>query len=319
MRKAAFQILVLMTAPACNRGDSEGLRCGEGTRRVAGECVAIDTRIKKAPQPQMNKTTNSLGMVFVEIPAGKFAMGMPAPSTESFEVTLTKGLLFQDTEVTRDQWVAVLGERAIRTRGRAEVCGTCPIDSVRWVDAVIYANTLSAIEGLKPAYEQTSGTAIAPVGSDKAYMSSYGQAHAGWGWDQTANGYRLPTEAEWEYAALAGRDPKTIWAAQPTEIGWTALNSGNLTYAARLKAPNPWGIYDMLGNVKEWCWDAYAPYSSTPATDPQGPLAKDGRNHVLRGYSFKDTPMHHWPNFREKGAGTNGQPTEGFRLVRNLP
>jgi formylglycine-generating enzyme required for sulfatase activity len=135
--------------------------------------------------------------------------------------------------------------------------GRLPVIGVDWYDATAYCNWLSAKHSLTPCYSgKGKGTAC----------------------DFSADGYRLPTEAEWEYAARGG--PKAqgfIFAGgdDPVQIGWHAANSGDHLHAVGELAPNELGLYDMCGNAFEWCWDWYAVdyYASSPTDDPQGPPA----------------------------------------------
>lgn len=134
-----------------------------------------------------------------------------------------------------------------------------------------YCNARSLQDGLDPAYE-VNGASVS--------------------WDQDANGYRLPTEAEWEYACRAGSSSAfhnggiTVTECSPVEpnlkeIGWYCGNASSVPHAVRKKAPNAWGLYDMSGNVCEWCWDWYAGYPAGPVIDPTGPESNPLR--VLRG------------------------------------
>ena len=144
---------------------------------------------------------------------------------------------------------------------------------VRWRDAKQYCNERSILEGLKPCYNEKT--------SD-------------WDVDFSANGYRLPTEAEWEYAAHAGTDGPYDFG-QPDKLrqyAWFAENADQKTHAVGQKKPNHWGLYDLYGNVSEWCEDVYSPtyYKESPPTDPHGPpsLGKDAKR-VIRGGSWKSS------------------------------
>jgi len=126
--------------------------------------------------------------------------------------------------------------------------------------------------------------------------------------------YRLPTEAEWEYAARAGTTDKHAGASAVGDVAWYWENSGDHTRPVGQKQPNAWGLYDMLGNVWEWCQDWYGDYSSKAADDPAGPSS--GQDRVLRGGSWADIAWNARVSFRFKGAPADRCYNIGFRCVR---
>jgi formylglycine-generating enzyme required for sulfatase activity len=148
-----------------------------------------------------------------------------------------------------------------------------PVERVRWRDAKQYCNERSLLEGLKPCYNEKT---------------------TDWDCDYSANGYRLPTEAEWEYACRAGtEEPYDFGTADKLrQYGWFGENADQKTHAAGQKKPNRWGLCDLYGNVAEWCEDVYDPnyYKSSPAEDPTGPPnpGKDVKR-VIRGGSWKSS------------------------------
>ena len=199
--------------------------------------------------------TNSIGQTFVLLPAGTFTMGSPgfAPCFDpekapQHQVRLTQYFYMQTTEVTQAQWEAVMGSNPTSF----EKCPTCPVDSVSWNDVQAFI----------------------------VKMNTHGPGT-----------YSLPTEAQWEYAARAGSTTafynggiaNCVKDSNLDAIGWYTYNSGGKTHPVAQKTPNPWGLYDMSGNVFEWCQDWYSSsyYSSSPTDDPQGPSS--GANRVLRG------------------------------------
>ena len=142
-----------------------------------------------------------------------------------------------------------------------------PVEQVSWPQAARFCNARSRFEGLKPCYNEETGAC-----------------------DFEASGYRLPTEAEWEYACRAGTDSEYSCGSDPRRLGdfaWFADNSARKTHPAGRKKANPWGLFDMHGNVAEWCQDVYDPgyYKSSPEKNPRGP--EEGNEYVLRGGSWK--------------------------------
>ncbi len=154
-----------------------------------------------------------------------------------------------------------------------------PVETVSWYDAVHFCNKLSEAEGLTKAYTEAGDATTCNF---------------------NANGYRLPTEAEWEYACKAGTttDFYSGDMVQPNSqakyldtnldrIGWYAANSGGTTHPVGQKQPNTFGLFDMSGNVDEWCWDWISPsYSAGSVTDPTGPGANQGSGRTCRGGSY---------------------------------
>jgi formylglycine-generating enzyme required for sulfatase activity len=133
-----------------------------------------------------------------------------------------------------------------------------------------------------------------------------------------ANGYRMPTEAEWEFAALGGtKSTDYVYSGSDAsiDVAWSILNSGNITHAAGVKAPNELGIYDMSGNVLEWCWDVYGAYTAVDQIDPKGPAA--GNYHLLRGGSFDATDFNCRVDYRNYSYPTYRFNDLGFRCTKD--
>ncbi len=183
-----------------------------------------------------------------------------------------------------------------------------PVERVRWRDAKQYCNERSFLEGLTPCYDESQ---------------------PGWPCDFAADGYRLPTEAEWEYACRAGGrgDYDFGAAAKLGQYAVFAENSSQQTHPVGTKRPNGWGLHDMYGNVSEWCHDVYAEdyYAKSPDTDPRGPepTAADVKR-VIRGGSWKATASMCRAAFRqgERTGDTDACFSTdfcGFRCVRRAP
>ena len=180
-------------------------------------------------------------------------------------------------EVTQAEWLATMGSNPSNFTGDLNR----PVEKVSWYDILVYCNKRSIAEGLTPCYTingSTDPTTWGSVPTDDN-NASWDAATCNW----LATGYRLPTEAEWEFAARGGNSSKGyIYSGSNTvgDISWNGINSGNTTHAVGTKVPNELGLYDMSGNVWEWNWDWYGDYS----TNPTG--AATGSYRVFRGGSF---------------------------------
>ncbi len=257
-----------------------------------------------------NIIKSSAGIVLAEIPAGCFMMGSPEGEAEQkgdeyqHKACLTKGFYMATTEVTQGQWSAIVGRNpSMHASGGA----SCPVENVSWEEAVAFCNKLSDKDGLPRCYK-TDG--LVP------------ELAAG------CTGYRLPTEAEWEYAARAGTtspfstgscisslDQANYDGRYPLagcDIGKTRSKTVSVgTFAA-----NALGLFDMCGNVSEWVWDLYGDYPLREVTDPHGPEMGTGR--VLRGGAFDSGAGKCRSANREQGAAGFRAPDVGFRVVRTV-
>ena len=227
--------------------------------------------------PTLEVIVEAGGIELVLVEAGSFQMG----STQGFSreqpvhtVTITKPFYIGKYEVTFEQYDAfcdATGKPKPDDAGWGR--GNQPVISVNWYDALEYCNWLSEREGLSPCYT------IEGLASEC---------------DFAANGYRLPTEAEWEYAARGGQRSQGYTYAgsdNPDDVAWYIENSDERAHPVGQKAPNELGLYDMSGNVGEWCWDWYNRdyYASAPSSDPPGPEIGRGimgRQRIRRGGDF---------------------------------
>jgi len=238
------------------------------------------------------------GMNFVTIQPGTFMMGSPAnePGRDADEtqhlVTLTHGFEMQTTTVTQAQWVQVMGNnpssfqsanycpRTFTVMNGIPMCPNNPVERVSWVDAQRYLIKLNMVV-------------------------------------QDGYFYRLPTESEWEYAARSGTQTAFFHGNDSARLliyGWYGSNSGGQTHEVASLRPNPWGLYDMSGNVWQWVSDNYGIYPSSAVTDPVGPT--NGISYTIRGGDCK-TYSHNLRSASRYHYVADARRSDlGFRLVR---
>ena len=278
-----------------------------------GECVKVPPDL-----PHL------LGIEFAFIPAGTFTMGTPSNELGRLvdeaphDVMISYNFAMSTTEITQSHWQQVSKQNP----SHFESCGDeCPVENIDWFSALAYANRLSDAAGLERCYALSSCEDPSSGWHDGAHDGCDDLIFVG----PSCLGYRLPTEAEWEYAYRAmttsayysGPNSFTNCSIDSNldKIGWYCGNSEATTQPVGQKQPNSWGLFDVAGNVREWTSDWYAAYQGEQ-TDPTGPAT--GTNPVVRGGSW------------QLGAGNaragrrtyftvDGQSSEiGFRLVRTL-
>ena len=226
-------------------------------------------------------------------------------------VTLT-GFYMGKYQVTQAQYQAVMGSNPSYSYG---VGNNYPVYFVSWYDAIVFCNKLSIAEGLSPAYRISGSTNPSDWGTVPTSRNST--------WDAAvivagSAGYRLPTEAQWEYAAKGGNGTPGNYTYSGSnsagDVAWYSSNSNSMTHEVGKKKANGLGIYDMSGNVFEWCWDWYGDYENGTQTDPVGAAAGDVR--MLRGGCWNSNA-----SFTRSASRINYPPDYsynfvGFRLVR---
>jgi formylglycine-generating enzyme required for sulfatase activity len=268
------------------------------------------------------KTESETAMVsvsivkMVSIPAGTFSMGQTGitGAIPVHSVTLTSGFYMSKYPVTQEQYQVVIGTNPSGFNSAvAEESGTpgkLPVEKVNWYDALVFCNKLSMIEGLSPTYSINGRTDPDEWGT------------SGLAWNAVvivadSNGYRLPTEAQWEYACRAGTTTVYNTGDEITDTtGWYNSNSASKTHEVGKKSANAFGLYDMHGNVWEWCWDGGRSYSSNAQTDPMGASASEGTDRAIRGGSWQYAGQNFSSAFRGSGYLAYRANDVGFRLVR---
>ena len=259
---------------------------------------------------------------FVYITGGTYEMGSPdtenwRTSDETLHTVTVSDFYISAYELTQEEYEAVMGNNPSTFSGE-----NLPVENVSWLDAVAYCNTRSEQEGLTPVYSIDDDTATGNVTVS---------------WNRGADGYRLPTEAEWEYACRAGTftpfntetsispEESNYYGHYPYEIEGNYFSQGNLTtkpgeyrqttVAVDSFSPNAWGLYNMHGNVGEWVWDYYGNYETEAVTDPTGPAT--GNLKVYRGGGWNDFAKNMRSAYRATLEEDMGSFNIGIRLVRN--
>ena len=285
-------VIALLLYQRANPGDIEGDYNGDGSASVTDAIamlLAINsgnlTPVSEEPddanlEPGVYKSVRGIQLSF--IPTGTFGTEPGIVSIDSFWIGCT--------EITQQQYLSVMGINKANQYG-----DSLPADQINWYDAATFCNELSIASGLDTCYNLNS-----------------------WECDFTKNGFRLPTDAEWEYACRAGTNTFYYTGDSESDLdraGWYYSNSNLITHPVGLKEPNAWGLYDMHGNIAEWCNDWYSSSYGRlePEDNPRGP--DTGTEKVLRGGSISWRSSNCTVSYRSFGHISSDN--YGFRIARN--
>jgi formylglycine-generating enzyme required for sulfatase activity len=258
-----------------------------------------------APATTLPTVTTKSGAEMVLVPAGSFEMGSMGGREDERPVhkVWVDSFYMDRHEVTQAEFEKLGKIEALPNPSHFKGADL-PVEQVTWPMAARFCNARSRFEGLRPCYNEDTGEC-----------------------DFRAEGFRLPTEAEWEYACRAGTDADYSFGDDARRLGdfaWFAETAGRKTHPVGQTRPNPWGLFDMHGNVAEWCQDVYDRdyYRSSPDKNPRGPA--DGKEYVLRGGSWKSPAealrsayrLGDTPGFSDACLARDAI---GFRCVRRAP
>jgi formylglycine-generating enzyme required for sulfatase activity/serine/threonine protein kinase len=282
----------------------------KSTDKAAG----LQKRQPTAPDNRPEPITNSIGMKMVLIPAGTFLMGSPDADKHAGKVEkpthpvrITHSFYLGVTEVTRGQFRRFVDDAGYQTEAEKDGNG-----GNRWNEENKKFEQNARYTWQNPGFEQTDEHPVVNVSWNDAVAFVHWLSH------KEGKSYRLPTEAEWEYACRAKSTNRYPFADDASKLGehaWSNGSSESKSHPIGQKLPNAWGLYDMLGNVREWCADWFDEkyYASSPSADPPG--ASSASHRVLRGGCWSDSPRGCRPALRDRAAPWWGDNCIGFRLA----
>lgn len=295
-------LLSAALASGCGPGNPPPGGAAAGTSAApaaAGGGAAAPNAESGAPVQGAAASAEAASPKMIPIRGGRFIMGDP-DEVDATPHEVTVGPYYMDlTLVTQAEYQSLMGDNPSRWKSERN-----PVEQVRWSDAVRFCNRRSERDKLQPCYDLNT-----------------------WKCDFKAPGYRLPTEAEWEFACRGGTTTAYFFGDQPARLGtyaWFDKNSGGKPHPVGQKQPNPLGLLDITGNVWHWCNDFYKVdyYSESPADNPRGP--ESGANKVVRGGAWRFGPESCRSGYRyNESPGYAdvcfGYDIYGFRCVRNAP
>lgn len=278
--------------------------------------VAAGILFSAGAQEKQDKTSSAKNMVFIK--GGTFQMGSPESENwrekdETLHTVTLDGFYISRYEVTQEEYERVMKKNPSAFKGQGK---NLPVENISWYEAIEFCNALSRLEGLSPAYKIEDGNVE---------------------WNKNADGYRLPTESEWEYAARAGTKTPfssskvpgdtdaNFYAHYPYNIEQNYFNDSVLetrpgyyrqkTVEVGSFKPNGNGLYDIHGNVSEWCWDFYGKYPSSAEKNPFGP--EKGSARIALGGGWNDFGKHLRSAYRSSQMPDELSASRGFRVARN--
>ena len=269
---------------------------------------------------QEEDVTKIIDNDMVAVEGGSFLMGSrdnENNETPVHEVSLNDFYILA-TEVTQAEYKAVIGSNFAHFKGDER-----PMEEVSWYDAIIFCNKLSIMSDLTPVYSLDGETDpdkwgdIPRIDADKEDKDRWNSIE----WDQDADGYRLPTEAEWEYAARGGANSTgTLYSGSNViaDVAWNADTAEEVTHDVALKTPNALGLFDMSGNVWEWCWDWYGNYHISDNDNPTGADAELTGRKMRRGGSINSDAVFCRNANRASSVPELRGVDLGFRVVRSI-
>ncbi len=262
---------------------------------LAAACSSLTRTDEILIYDQNSFRNKSLNEKMVRVEGGTFSMGEKSLFLDERPIHSVKlsDFYLSRTEITQKDYMAVMGHNPSYFQGR-----NLPVENITWYDAINFANKLSLLEGFEPVYSFNGGQVT---------------------WDKSKNGYRLPTEAEWEYAARGGLHSKGFKYSGSDNIDDVAHHSGNsgktTNKPVATKKPNELGLHDMTGNVYEWVWDWRTPYTDKDQINPSG--GNTGDNKRVRGGSAFCSPYFSRIGWRNSYGPFDRKYFVGIRLARN--